>query len=76
MPCDVSQGFDTETVWEQLQLRNPSVQKFVAKVTKRLLGKGDDLQVRECVLLASQRISLSVLSYTDPYAMVAGDRGR
>jgi hypothetical protein len=30
------QGFDSETVWQQLELRNPSVKTFVKRVTQRL----------------------------------------
>jgi hypothetical protein len=41
------QGFDTETLWEQLQLRNPAVQKFVQRVIRRLEEQGEALMVLE-----------------------------
>jgi hypothetical protein len=40
-----TQGFDLETLWEQLMLRSPAVHRFLEKVTLRLLDKGEDLQV-------------------------------
>jgi len=40
-------GFDAETIWEQLQLRNPAVRHFVSKVTRKLLEKGEELVLCE-----------------------------
>lgn len=32
----VEQGFDSETIWQQIELRNPAVTSFIKRVTDRL----------------------------------------